>query len=198
MSAQQTAAISEVAHRHNAKVFLDGCRILYASAALEVKPSELTEPVDSVVFSLIKGLCGPGGVLLCSSSEDIKRAWHCLQRLGGHAFHRAAMLAAGGIVALETMVDRLSDDIKRAKRFATELFEISGIKIDPASVESNIVMTDISPSGLNSGEFLTRLEAQGVQAHKFTENKVRFTFHRHIGDKEVYEAVEAVRQVLLG
>ena len=106
------------------------------------------------------------------------------------------MLAAGGIVALETMVDRLVEDIRRAKRFAAALVKIPGIVIDPASVESNIVMGDISPSGLDSLEFLRRLEVKGVQAHRFTENKVRFTFHRHIGDKEASQAVEAVTQVL--
>ena len=197
MTAHQTAEISEVAHRHNAKVFLDGCRIFYASAALGVKPAELAESVDTVVFSLIKGLCGPGGVMLCGSTEDIDAAWHALQRLGGHAFHRAAMLAAGGIVALETMVERLVDDIARAKRFARELASFDGIKSNADSVESNIVMVDISSTGLRSAEFLERLMTRGVQAHKFTDDVVRFTFHRQIGDREVEQALEAVSEVLI-
>jgi len=196
MTARQTAALAEVAHRHGAKVFLDGCRIFYAAAALEVGPAELAGPAEAVVFSLVKGLCGPGGVLLCGSSQVVGQAWLNLQRLGGHAFHRAAILAAGDLVALETMAGRLKEDIARAKRFAGELAGVPGVRVEPEAVESNIVLADVSGSGLAGGEFLSRLESQGVLANQVTPGLIRFTFHRHIGDEEVGRTVEAVRQAL--
>ncbi len=196
LSVAQTEALSEVAHRHGAKVFLDGCRIFHASASLGVKPAALAAPVEAVVISLIKGLCGPGGALLCGPGEDMNRAHHNLKRIGGHAFHRAGMLAAAGIVALETMVDRLREDIVRAKAFAQELNQIKGIAVDLDSVESNIVMADISATGLDSDEFLKQLLARGIKGHKFTEEIVRFTFHRHIGEEEVAEVIAAVRQLV--
>lgn len=196
LTVKQTRDLCEVAHRHGAKAFIDGCRIFHAAAALGVKPVELAAPADMVVISLIKGLCGPGGALLCGSAEAINRADTNLRRIGAASFHRAGFLAAAGIVALETMVDRLRDDIIRAKEFAKALDKIERTVIDLDSVQSNIVMADISASGLSAKEFLRRLESYGIKAHQYTPEIVRFTFHRHITDEDVEDAVAAIRKVM--
>jgi threonine aldolase len=196
LTVKQTNELCDVAHRHGAKVFIDGCRIFYAAAALEVAPKELVSSADMVAFSLIKGLCGPGGALLCGSSEDIERAAINLARIGANSFHRAGMLAAAGIVALETMVDRLREDILRAREFAKAISGIDGLAIDPDSVQSNIVMVDISASGLSTEEFLRRLEKRGVKGHEYTPEIARFTFHRHITDEDAEKAVDVIKKVI--
>jgi threonine aldolase len=198
LTLKQTEELCEVAHRHGAKVFIDGARIFHAAVALGVKPKDLVAPADSVMFSLIKGLSAPGGALLCGSAEFIEKAHVSLSRLGGHAFHRAGILAAAGIVALEKMVDRLGEDQRRAKAFAKALAQIKGVGIDLASVQTNIVMADISASGLSSHEFLNRLLEREVRAHRFIPKMIRFTFHRQITDEDVKKAVEAVRAVMEG
>lgn len=196
LSAKQTESLCDVAHRHGAQVFIDGARIFHAALALGVKPKELAAPADSVMFSLIKGLSAPGGVLLCGSREFIKKAHLNLGRIGANAFHRAGLLAAAGRVALETMVDRLKDDQRRARDFASALSRIQGVVVDLESVQTNIVMADISASGLSSEEFLGRLFKKGVRGHRFTPAMIRFTFHRLITDEDVRAAAGAVQAVM--
>jgi len=198
ISLEQTEQLCEVAHRHGAKVFIDGARIFHAAIALRVKAKDLVAPADTVMFSLVKGLSAPGGTLLCGTAEFIKKAHINLGRIGAHAFHRAGILAAAGVVALEKMVDRLADDQRRAKEFARRLHQIEGLKVDLASVQTNIVMADISASGMHSDEFLNRLFKRGVRVHRFTPEIIRFTFHRQISDEDVWTAVEAVRAVIEG
>ncbi|MCL5104645.1 MAG: aminotransferase class I/II-fold pyridoxal phosphate-dependent enzyme [Armatimonadetes bacterium] len=195
-SLEQTKALCDVAHRHGASVFIDGARILHAAFAFNVTPAELVAPADAVVFSLIKGLCAPAGAMLCGSTKDIERAYVNLKRLGAWSFHKAGILAAAGIVALETMVDRLRDDQRRAKQFANELNEMPGISVDLASVQTNIVMADISQTGLTTDEFLARLLERGVRGHRLTEQIARFTFHRHITDDGVEIALKVIREVV--
>jgi threonine aldolase len=198
ISLRQTEALCEAAHRHRAKVFIDGARIFHAAIALGVKPKDLVAPADSVMFSLIKGLSAPGGVLLCGTSEFIRKAHVNLGRIGAHAFHRAGILAAAGIVALEKMVDRLREDQQRAKAFALALHQIKGVGVDLDTVQTNIVMVDISSSGLSSDEFLDRLLKREVRALRYTPEMLRFTFHRQISDGDVQTAARAVQTVMEG
>jgi len=196
VSLKQSEELSEVAHRHGAQVFIDGARIFHAAIALGVKPKDLVAPADSVMFSLIKGLSAPGGVLLCGKSEFIKKAHINLGRIGANAFHRAGILAAAGMVALEKMVNQLRDHQRRAKSFAQALHQIEGVGVDLESVQTNIVMADISASGLSSDEFLRRLLKKGVRGHRFTPKMIRFTFHRLITDEDVQTGVAAVQAVM--
>ena len=164
--------------------------------ALGTPPAALVAPADMVVISLIKGICGPGGALLCGAAEDIDRANTNLRKIGAATFHGAGILAAAGAIALETMIDRLHEDISRAKTFAQGIHGIDGVELDLDSVQTNIVMADISASGLSAGEFLQDLQARGVKGHQFTDEVVRFTFHRHITDENVHSAVQAVKAVM--
>jgi threonine aldolase len=198
VSLKRTEELCEVAHRHGAKAFIDGARIFHAAIALGVKAKDLVAPADSVMFSLIKGLSAPGGVLLCGTREFVRQAHLNLGRIGANAFHRAGILAAAGIVALEKMVDRLQEDQRRAKAFASSLHQIKGVGVDLDSVQTNIVMADISASGLSSDEFLKRLMKQGVRAHRFTPKMIRFTFQRQISDGDVGAAAKAVQDVMEG
>jgi threonine aldolase len=198
VSVKQTEDLCEVAHQKGVQVFIDGARIFHAAIALGVKPKELAAPADSVMFSLIKGLGAPGGVLLCGKSEFIRKAHGNLGKIGANAFHRAGILAAAGIVALEKMVDQLRDHQRRAKVFAKGLSQIRGVEVDLESVQTNIVMADISGSGLSSDEFLSRLLKKGVRGHRFTPKMVRFTFHRLITDGDVQMATKVVEAVMKG
>lgn len=192
----QTDAVCEVAHRHGARVLLDGARVFHAAIALGLSAADLASNCDIVTFNLTKGLSAPAGAVLCGPRSLIEEAYRHLGHIGAHAFHKAGMLAAAGIVALETMVDRLAEDQTRAKRFAKSLSELEGVFVNLESVHTNIVMADISASGLEAGRFLEALEERGIRAHKYTTGMIRFTFHRHITDSDADSAVAAVADVL--
>jgi threonine aldolase len=169
-----TAAVARAAHKHGARVHLDGARLVNAAAALAVDISELAAPVDTVAVSLNKGLCAPYGAVLAGDAETIARAKEQLHRLGAGTVHKAGLLAAAGLVAWEQLRGRLGDDHRRARRLA-ELLELP----EP---ETNIVLTELPASAL------PELVARGVLAFAPGGGNVRLVTHRGISDDDVERA----------
>lgn len=160
LSAAEIAAPADVAHANGIPVHLDGARIFNAATALGVPASDLTAPADSVTFCLSKGLGAPVGSVLTGDREFIGRARRWRKMLGG-GLRQAGVLAAVGLVALES-VARLAQDHANARRLAAGLAEIPGIGIDLDRVESNILFFDISGTGIESAEFVSRLWTEDV------------------------------------
>ena len=125
LSVEYTRQVGELAHEHGLQVHLDGARLFNAAVAQGVSAAELAGPVDSVTFCLSKGLSAPVGSVLCGSGEFIHRAHRIRKQLGG-GMRQAGVLAAAGIVALETMVDRLAEDHARARTLASRLQALPG------------------------------------------------------------------------
>ena len=125
-------SVAELARAHGLKVHLDGARLFNAAVALGVEPAALAAPVDSVTFCLSKGLCAPVGSVLCGSHDFIARAHRVRKQLGG-GMRQAGVLAAAGIVALETMIPRLEEDHQRAKRLGPGLSALPGLVLATAS-----------------------------------------------------------------
>ncbi len=163
LTREQTKSLCDVAHQHGARVLLDGARLFYAAAALGVKPADLVAQTDAVTFNLEKGLSAPVGALLCGTKSMLEEAYRNLSRIGGHSIHKAGILAAAGIVALEKMVDRLVDDIRRAREFAEKLNDIPNVAVDLSATQSNIVMADISATGSTAEEVLKFLSEKGCK-----------------------------------
>ena len=107
-------------------------RVLRCDEALN-----LAACVDSVMFCLYKGLAAPVGAMIAGSREFIDRAVRVRRMLGG-AMRRARVIAAAGLVALETIIPRLEDDHANARLLAEGLAQIPGVKIDPERVQTNI------------------------------------------------------------
>jgi len=130
--------IAGIAHERGIAVHMDGARIFNASVASGIAPDVWASYADSVMFCLSKGLCAPVGSMLVGSRDFIDRARKNRKRLGG-GLRQAGILAAAGIVALETMVDRLAEDHANAKLLADELARL-GYGSDPAEAETNMAM----------------------------------------------------------
>ena len=179
LDAKTTADVAAAAHKHGARVHLDGARLANAAEALGVDLGELTAPVDTVAVSLNKGLCAPYGAVLAGDATTIAAAREHLHRLGARTVHKAGMLAAAGLVAWEQMRGRLADDHRRARRLA----ELLGL---PAP-ETNIVTTPLPASAL------PRLADRGVLALAPGGGNVRLVTHRAISDDDVERAAAALR-----
>jgi threonine aldolase len=104
-----TNQVCNLAHRCGLKLHMDGARIFNAAIALGVPACALVENADSVSLCLSKGLSAPVGSLLCGSRDFIEQARKLRKMLGG-GMRQAGVIAAAGIVALETMVERLAED----------------------------------------------------------------------------------------
>ena len=110
--------------------------------------------MNTVAVSLNKGLCAPMGAILAGRTQVIELAHETLRRLGGASVHKAGIAAAAALVALDTLVERLADDHRRARELGALLHEIPGIEVEPREIETNIVLVDVSGTELYPDEFL--------------------------------------------
>ncbi|MBV9279150.1 MAG: low-specificity L-threonine aldolase, partial [Chloroflexi bacterium] len=172
LTAAETQAVADVAHEAGIPVHLDGARIFNAAVALGVPAAALAAPVDSVTFCLSKALGAPVGSVLCGSRDYIARARHWRKLLGG-GMRQVGVLAAAGLVALKDNVERLSEDQANACALAEGLAQISGIGIDPARVQSNIVVFDVAGLRMSPQAFAAGLADRGVLVAPFGGTRVR-------------------------
>jgi threonine aldolase len=187
--------VSAFAKDNSLKLYMDGARIFNAAVGLGVDVKEFTVHVDNLMFSLSKGLCCPVGSVLVGTSEFIGRARKIRKLLGG-GMRQAGVIAAHGIVALETMVDRLREDHDNARFLAEKLSKIEGIELDLARVETNIVSCELAVPGLDDGVFLRGLKESGVLALAQAKNKIRMVMHRGIERVHIEAVVEAVEAIV--
>lgn len=191
---EHMASVQRIARANGAHVHLDGARIFNASVALGVDAAKIAAHADSVCFCVSKGLSAPVGSLLCGTRAYIDRAKHFRRMLGG-AMRQSGIVAAAGIVALESMVERLRDDHDNARRLAAGFEAIDPSLVRAADIETNIVRVDIAGSGRSAQQWVKDLAAEGVATSDYGRSQLRFVTHRHIGAVEVEQAVAAVRRV---
>jgi threonine aldolase len=189
------AQVRALADQHGLAIHLDGARVFNAAVALDVAPSLLAHDADSVSFCLSKGLSAPVGSLACGSAEFIRRARRQRKLLGG-SMRQAGVLAAAGIVALETMVDRLAEDHANARRLAEGLARLPEIKLDPERVPTNIVIFELVPDALSPAELAKGLAVRGIKIGAIGGRRMRAVTHGGIETRDIDNALSAVREVL--
>jgi threonine aldolase len=197
LTAAYMAQVRALADRYGLAIHLDGARLFNAAVALGVDASVLARDADSVSFCLSKGLSAPVGSLVCGSAEFVKRARRNRKVLGG-SMRQAGVLAAAGIVALATMVERLADDHANARRLAEGLAGLPGIVLDPARVPTNIVIFEMAMDAPSPAEFAAGLGARGIKLNPIGGRRLRAVTHYGIEAGDIDRAIDAARQVLAG
>ena len=187
----ETRRIADMAHAAGAKVHLDGARIFNAAVALEVPATELTKDVDDACFCISKGLSCPAGSVLCGSREFIEQARKWRKMVGG-GMRQAGVLAAAGLLALDTMIDRLAEDHAQARRLATGLADTDGLHLDPDRVQTNIVIFEVDRSVGPAAEFISSLAQEGLKVTYPGKQSIRMVTHRHISSADVDEALQRI------
>ena len=192
LSSAQLDDLADIGHRAGIAVHLDGARIFNAAVALGVDAHQLTRSVDSVCFCLSKGLSAPVGSVLAGSTAFIDRA-RKVRRSFGAAMRQAGVIAAPGLVAIRTMIDRLQEDHDHARYLAQQFVQVPGLRVDLDSVQSNIVNLDVAGLGIDAATFATHLQREGVRGLPGMGSVVRFVTYRGITRQHVERAAEAVR-----
>jgi threonine aldolase len=195
LTPEYMAHVRALADRHALAIHLDGARLFNAAVALGVEPAVLTRDADSVSFCLSKGLSAPVGSLVCGSAEFVRLARRQRKMLGG-GMRQAGVLAAAGVVALETMVDRLAEDHANAQRLAHGLARLPGIALDPAQVQTNIVIFALEADALPVPEFVAGLAARGVKVGAIGGRRFRAVTHYGVDSGNIDRALIAVGAVL--
>jgi threonine aldolase len=183
-------AIFEIAQNNKIPVHIDGARLFNAAAASQRSVSEFTQYCDTVQICLSKGLGAPVGSILAGNREFIAKARKWRKRLGG-GLRQVGMIAAPGLVALNSMRDRLVEDHENALVLANGLADISGIKL-VNQVDTNIVVVDISGLNLNENAFVEKLKNKGILTGTFGPNLVRFVTHFNVTSSDIKETLKII------
>jgi threonine aldolase len=187
------AEVSDAAHRRKLPMHLDGARIFNAAIALETTAKDLSSFADSVSFCLSKGLACPVGSLLCGSREFISRAHRTRKVLGG-GMRQAGIIAAAGIVALTTMVDRLADDHQNARALAQGFALVAGLNVRPVENRTNMVVFDVDGDSNAARRFAKAMKERGVMISPREATSFRAVTHNGISRADVDRAVAAAAQ----
>src|SRR5881296_1640734 len=187
--------ICDNAHDAGISVHLDGARIFNAATYLGEDVAEMTKKFDSIQFCLSKGLGAPVGSMIVGSRDFIERCRSIRKMLGG-GMRQAGVLAAAGLVALDKGPKRLHVDHENAKFLASLLSEIPEITLDPAKVQTNIVIFDLKESSRSSADFLQSAASRNVLAVPVDSEKVRMVTHLDVDRNDVEKAAAVVQEVL--
>ena len=171
-------------------VHLDGARLWNASAALGVAEADLARGFSSVMVCFSKGLRAPVGSAVAGSRDFVSEARR-VRKLFGGGMRQAGVLAAAALLAVDQERTRLPEDHTRAKRLAAELAGISGLSVDPSSVETNMVMVTVDARLGGAGKVLAKLKGSGVLAGSMGPDLIRLVTHADVGDADAVRCVEA-------
>jgi len=190
---EEMKAVYQVASKNNIPVHLDGARIFNASVASGVPVKDYAACATTVQICLSKGLGAPVGSVLAGPRDVIEKARRWRKRMGG-GMRQAGIIAAPGVVALQTMVDRLAEDHKNARLLAEGLAELKGLMLNPKAVETNVVVMQLQ--SMTAANFIQKMKEKGVLVTYFGPNTVRMNTHKDVTRTDVSKVLVAARSVL--
>jgi threonine aldolase len=188
-------AVCETAHAAGLATHMDGARLLNACAASGVSARDYARGFDSVWIDFSKGLGAPGGAVLAGTREFVTEANRWKQRIGG-AMRQSGIIAAACEYALDHHVQRLADDHANAKRLAEGIAGVAGLRIDPATVETNLVYFDVTAAGLDAEALCRMLLQAGVRMGPMGTHTVRAVTHLDVAAADIETAIAALRAAL--
>ncbi|HCX79852.1 MAG TPA: low-specificity L-threonine aldolase [Firmicutes bacterium] len=191
MTREQMQDLSSAAKQAGLWVHTDGARIFNAAVFLGAEPRELAACTDSLTFCLSKGLAAPVGSLLVGPRDFILRARKYRKMLGG-GMRQAGVLAAPGLIALDSMRLRLAEDHRNARKLAEGLARL-GAEVDMDTVQTNIIRFQVP---MAAGDFLRRLAARGVLANATGPDSIRFVTHYEVSQEDVDQVLAACGEIL--
>jgi threonine aldolase len=152
----------------------------------------MTKKVDSVMFCLSKGLGAPIGSMIVGTREFIDHA-RVYRKMFGGGMRQVGVIAAAGLIALEKSPARLHEDHENARRLAHGIAQVPGLKIDPASVRSNIVIFDCKSTGMTAVELCDALHVKGVWAQDTSLYSIRMVTHWNVSRAGIDRALTELR-----
>lgn len=182
----------EIARRRGLALHMDGARVMNAAVASGVAAARIVRDMDLVSVCLSKGLGAPVGSLVVGDAERIEACRKLRKALGG-GMRQAGILAAAAKIALEEGPAQLAEDHRRARRLAESIDALPGASVDLAAVQTNIVFVDTIGS---AQEAETAFKAAGVLGIALGDRRLRFVFHRDVGDDALEAALAAAERIL--
>lgn len=187
--------ICDAARGHDVGTFLDGSRLWNAAASSKRSPAELARPFDLVTVALSKGLGAPGGSLLAGPSHLIALGVRARRMLGG-AMRQAGIFGAAGLYALDHHLPRLHHDHEHAMRLARRLASSPLIRIDLATVQTNIVIFHLADGAPDAETVVSLARDRGVLLIAFGPRTLRAVTHLDVSREECDSGAEALVETI--
>ncbi len=187
--------VRRVSRERGVRMHLDGARLWNAHVASGVSLSDYGREFDTVSVCLSKGLGAPVGSVLVGSGEAMAEARIWRKRYGG-GMRQVGILAAGGRYALEHHLERLADDHTRAQRAAQAFADAAPGSVDPATVETNIVILDVSAAGWSAAALVARAMQQGVRTYAVGPTTIRLVWHLDVDDAGTDLVIDVISRLL--
>lgn len=188
---QTAREVCAAARAHDVATFLDGARVWNAAVATGEPPAALAEPFDLVTVAFSKGLGAPGGSLLAGSRDVIARATRYRRMFGG-AMRQVGFFAAAALYALDHHMERLRDDHANARAMAARLARNPLVRLDPASIRSNIVIFGLAAPAPDADTVVARARAAGVRVFAFGPRIVRAVTHLDVTREQCLRAADVL------
>jgi threonine aldolase len=186
--------ICTLARKKKFVLHLDGARLWNAAIATGITPKEYARYFNTISVCFSKGLGAPIGSALVGTRENIEKA-RTYRKIFGGGMRQAGIIAAGALFAIEHNMERLKDDHLKAKVWAEHLQSIPKIYIDQATVQTNIVVMDISEGGENMGDILSKAKAKGVLLSEMSPSLLRAVFHLDVSLEQVQQAASIFKSI---
>jgi threonine aldolase len=191
----EAVAICESARELGLATYLDGARLFNAAAATGLRLCELAAPFDVVSVALSKGLGCPVGSLVAGRHDDISRAKRARRMFGG-AMRQSGILAAAGLYALDHNLVRLAEDHASARLLAERLAGLRGVRIDLATVQTNIVIFRMEEDAPDAATVVARAQAEGVLVSAFGARIVRAVTHLDVSREQCRRAADLLAEII--
>jgi threonine aldolase len=195
LTAAELATVADFATAHGMRFHLDGARIFNAAVALGVPPADLVRRADSVQFCLSKGLSAPIGSVVVGSADFVAAVRRLRKMLGG-GMRQAGVLAAAGLVALDTGIDRLAEDHANARALAEGLAGVPGVEVDQVRVRTNMVRFRLTGSRLTHAALIELAARDGVRLAELGRGTLRAVTHRGVDAADVSRAVSTIAAIV--
>jgi threonine aldolase len=192
LNADQMKAMADAAHEKDLSVHVDGARLFNAAVALDVPASKLLEHVESATFCLSKGLSCPIGSVVVGSKDFIYEADRWRKMLGA-GMRQVGIIAAAGLVALDSMIDRLQEDHDHARQMASRMAEMPGISVDPEHIQTNLIRFGVPDH--KGSEIAARLREEGVHING-GDSDLRIVSHYGVSSEDYDFAMVALAKVM--
>jgi threonine aldolase len=192
---EEINSVVDVARSNGLVLHMDGARLMNAVVASGVSAAQYGKPFDSVWLDLSKALGCPVGGVLAGSKAFIEDANVWKHRFGG-AMRQAGIIAAAGLYALDHHVERLAEDHENAHEFARRITEIPGVRLDPETIETNLVFFDVGATKLSTEEIAKCLVSHGVRIGTESETRMRAVTHLDVSRIDVEEAATILEKVI--
>ncbi len=191
---EEIKRISTFCRTNNLPLHLDGARLMNAMVENGVNLKEYAAQFDSISLCLSKGLGAPVGSLLLGKKDFIKQSRRVRKVYGG-GMRQAGIIAAGGLYALKSNVERLKIDHAHAKALESALKELTWVK-EVVPVETNIVVA-ILHDAEKRDVVIAKLAERGIRIMAFGPGMLRFVTHLDVSAGMIDETIQTLKEVKL-